>query len=146
MEENLKFIRGTTFFLLPVGSNQLSHLLKLSTYFTLSSSNPRSPLVPNRNTAVPNRSSTGTPFVIIRDDKTEIVQILSRTVQLEEPKFQLYQRRSTLWVSDWKVETHNCKSGKLVTSGTRRKAPALPEDFQLRSMFSTLRKVEGLQA
>lgn len=67
-------------------------------------------------------------------------------LQLEEPKFQLYQRRSALWVSDWEVETHNCKSWKLVTSGTRRKAPAPPEDLQLWNTFSMLRKDEGLRA
>ncbi|KAM6042944.1 LOW QUALITY PROTEIN: cytosolic phospholipase A2 gamma-like [Theristicus caerulescens] len=107
MEENLKFIKGTIIFLLPVFSNQLSHLLKLSTYFTLPLRNPCSPLVPSRNTAMPNKSSSVTQFVIIRDDKTEIFQILSKTVQLEELKFQLYQRRSALWreVSvDWKKD------------------------------------------
>lgn len=65
MEENLKFIRGTTFFLLSICSNQLFHLLKLSTYFSLPSSNTCSPLVANRNAAMPNRRSTGTPFVLL---------------------------------------------------------------------------------
>ena len=65
MEEILNFIRATTLFLLPVCSDQLLQLLKLSTYFTSSSSNLFNCLVPNRNTAVPNRSSIGLVFVLL---------------------------------------------------------------------------------
>lgn len=79
----------------------------------------------------------------IRDGKKKIGQILSKRIwRAQVPS--VSKKDQSLHVKLGSGDCHDDTSWKLVTFGIKKKAPAPPENLQLRNRFSTLVKEEGL--
>ena len=80
----------------------------------------------------------------IREYEKEIDRILSEMQQLEKPWTPTATEVQAVCISSINATSGEGERWKLVTSGTKRKTPALPKGLQLQNRFTALR-VEEVQ-